>query len=276
MLWCVIARQTDGIEARVLEAAEEIEPHSVLRGILAGVPADALTEKLLAFGVRQADSPAVQARIKGYLDEMAAKHTQSGIASFFFAMAQASNTVNTDEAADAVTSAIKRHLTAAHADKEYPIRLWLSGEVKGLLERLLTDDEMRRELDRLRQAVIASERLRAWCADAAEEVLRHGIAEGRTAFAQRMEEFWENFLADNVVQTEIEAKLRLALYRLLETRGYLIGDAVERTLSSYGDDEIKGLIETKVGDDLQWIRMNGALVGGLIGLAVFCVLHTLG
>jgi uncharacterized membrane-anchored protein YjiN (DUF445 family) len=33
--------------------------------------------------------------------------------------------------------------------------------------------------------------------------------------------------------------------------------------------EISSLIEDKVGDDLQFVRINGTLVGGLIGLAIF-------
>jgi len=48
-----------------------------------------------------------------------------------------------------------------------------------------------------------------------------------------------------------------------------IGDIVRANIDGVNDDELVSQIEEKVGDDLQYIRLNGAIVGGLVGLLIY-------
>ncbi|HOD42201.1 MAG: hypothetical protein BWY32_02591 [bacterium ADurb.Bin243] len=48
-----------------------------------------------------------------------------------------------------------------------------------------------------------------------------------------------------------------------------IGDIVRSNIDGVNDDELVSQIEEKVGDDLQYIRLNGAIVGGLVGLLIY-------
>jgi uncharacterized membrane-anchored protein YjiN (DUF445 family) len=50
-----------------------------------------------------------------------------------------------------------------------------------------------------------------------------------------------------------------------------IGEIVTDTLESFSDKKLVSLIEDKVGGDLQYIRLNGALVGGLVGVTIHFV-----
>ena len=84
---------------------------------------------------------------------------------------------------------------------------------------------------------------------------------------------WQMLKQDDEFVTELEAKLRLMLYRFIEMRRDLIGAAISRTLSAYSEDEMRASIEEKVGDDLEWVRMNGAVLGGMLGLVLFFVLY---
>jgi len=45
-----------------------------------------------------------------------------------------------------------------------------------------------------------------------------------------------------------------------------IGQIVKEHLGNLKDKELVEQIENKVGDDLQYIRLNGAIVGGIVGL----------
>lgn len=49
----------------------------------------------------------------------------------------------------------------------------------------------------------------------------------------------------------------------------LIGALVEEQLNRLTDEDLTELIETKVGEDLHWIRLNGTFVGGLIGAVLY-------
>jgi uncharacterized membrane-anchored protein YjiN (DUF445 family) len=50
-----------------------------------------------------------------------------------------------------------------------------------------------------------------------------------------------------------------------------IGEMVQFSLSKLNDVELVGQIEEKVGDDLQFIRLNGAIVGGFVGVVIAAI-----
>jgi uncharacterized membrane-anchored protein YjiN (DUF445 family) len=51
----------------------------------------------------------------------------------------------------------------------------------------------------------------------------------------------------------------------------MIGIMVEEQLSRLSNEKLVEMIEEKAGDDLNWIRINGAVVGGLVGVGIFVV-----
>ena len=53
----------------------------------------------------------------------------------------------------------------------------------------------------------------------------------------------------------------------------LIGVAVRQVLSGFDKKRFNDFLESKVGEDLAWIRINGALVGASIGFLAFLFLN---
>jgi uncharacterized membrane-anchored protein YjiN (DUF445 family) len=62
---------------------------------------------------------------------------------------------------------------------------------------------------------------------------------------------------------------------IVSTRRHLIGDTVRMNLAEMADEQWSSEIQQKVGDDLQWIRVNGAMVGFLAGVALSLAKHLL-
>lgn len=62
---------------------------------------------------------------------------------------------------------------------------------------------------------------------------------------------------------------------IVSTRRHLIGDTVRMNLSKMADQQWSSEIQQKIGDDLQWIRVNGAMVGFLAGIALSLAKHLL-
>ena len=75
---------------------------------------------------------------------------------------------------------------------------------------------------------------------------------------------------DNM-KKEFNALIRNFVINLVETRHSEIGKVVEESLNKFDSDEIIDLAYDKFGDDLQIIRINGSLVGGLVGIVIFLV-----
>jgi uncharacterized membrane-anchored protein YjiN (DUF445 family) len=61
---------------------------------------------------------------------------------------------------------------------------------------------------------------------------------------------------------------------LVEKRHDRIGEMVRGSLEKLSDLDLVGQIESKVGRDLQYIRLNGAIVGGFAG-AVLAIIKML-
>ncbi len=59
------------------------------------------------------------------------------------------------------------------------------------------------------------------------------------------------------------------LEQLIETNHHQIGEIVKTRLNTFTDELLVSFIETKAGNDLQMIRINGTAVGGLTGILLY-------
>lgn len=59
---------------------------------------------------------------------------------------------------------------------------------------------------------------------------------------------------------------------LIEKHHSMIGSMVEDQLNRFTDDQLVRMIEDKAGADLNWIRINGAIVGGFVGASLFLII----
>ncbi|PIE50524.1 MAG: hypothetical protein CSA38_02695 [Flavobacteriales bacterium] len=80
-------------------------------------------------------------------------------------------------------------------------------------------------------------------------------------------------LVDKLKQNEdlksnIDASIKRAIEKIIAENHDEIGKMVETSLASLNDKELVNQIEDKVGNDLQYIRLNGAIVGGLVGVII--------
>lgn len=65
-----------------------------------------------------------------------------------------------------------------------------------------------------------------------------------------------------------EERVRSTLIAFVEANHYRIGMLVKENLDSMDDASLVNMLEEKVGKDLQWIRVNGALCGFVVGLVL--------
>ena len=56
---------------------------------------------------------------------------------------------------------------------------------------------------------------------------------------------------------------------LVDKHHSLVGALVEEQMNRLSDQDLTELIQARVGEDLNWIRLNGTFVGGLIGLVLY-------
>lgn len=70
---------------------------------------------------------------------------------------------------------------------------------------------------------------------------------------------------------KFNAQVQALLLPLIEKQHGRIGKIVQEGLERYSDEMLVELIESKTGEDLQMIRINGSVVGGLAGMLIYLV-----
>lgn len=102
-----------------------------------------------------------------------------------------------------------------------------------------------------------------------------GVSDSAVQIEDRLHELWVAHSGDAGVRDRLEASLHdICLTLLTEAHG-LIGVIVRQVLGGLTDERFNYFIESKVEEDLSWIRINGALVGAVIGLVVWTFLHVI-
>lgn len=84
-----------------------------------------------------------------------------------------------------------------------------------------------------------------------------------------LEQRIEAFLSDAAARTSFNAWILRWFDGLLAAHHAELLQMMERQLARMSDDEMVELVETRVEDDLQMIRINGAVVGSLVGMVLY-------
>jgi uncharacterized membrane-anchored protein YjiN (DUF445 family) len=92
------------------------------------------------------------------------------------------------------------------------------------------------------------------------------------AIQDALREAQGRFLSDASSQGRLLAWLRPKAKALLEQHHSQIGAMVEGSLKMFTDAALVKIVDDKFGDDLQFVRLNGALLGFLIGVILSSVL----
>jgi uncharacterized membrane-anchored protein YjiN (DUF445 family) len=80
---------------------------------------------------------------------------------------------------------------------------------------------------------------------------------------------------DPTLPAHINRRIRILTVRLLTKRRVEIGTYISHVVRSWDTTTLVNKLELQVGKDLQYIRINGTLVGGLVGLVIFTVTRLL-
>ncbi|WP_017497802.1 DUF445 domain-containing protein [Flavobacterium sp. WG21] len=83
--------------------------------------------------------------------------------------------------------------------------------------------------------------------------------------------FGNGLKEDIVMIDKINNFIKNDLLSMLLNNKKVIGDLISSTVKSWDGKEVSEKLELEIGKDLQYIRINGTLVGGLIGLVIYAV-----
>ncbi len=168
-------------------------------------------------------------------------------------------------------------------DPDHPWREQANALIENLIDDLAHDPEMRAQGEALKQEILANpvfaEQALA-LRDELESGLRHDLprhaeaivgwlATSAAALGRWLEE-------DPLRRARINRRVRLLALRTILPRRAEIGAYIAAVVDNWDTATLVNRLELQVGKDLQYIRINGTLVGGLVGLLIFTLSRAFG
>ncbi|HEX4902789.1 MAG TPA: DUF445 domain-containing protein [Acidimicrobiales bacterium] len=159
------------------------------------------------------------------------------------------------------------------------LRTRIDVAVERIIGRLERDEVWGSRAEELRDELLDHPALRHFLEslwDDAKSTLRTQSLDGGSALRQRAAELLvgaaERFAADREAMARLDELAEQGARALVETFGDEITRLIATTISQWDGEETASRLELLLGRDLQFIRINGTIVGGLAGLAI----HALG
>ncbi|MDQ4421139.1 DUF445 domain-containing protein [Sphingobium sp. DEHP117] len=180
--------------------------------------------------------------------------------------------------ANAILDGLMKLFAEMAEDREHPVRLRALEGLETFAHRLQHDPEMQAKVARIRDEVIANPALQKWIDGLWEQgraallrVARDPEAVVAGKFGEALRQIGMSIEGDPALKTVINRFVRRAVVGLTASYGDSIVRLVSETVRGWDAGTVTERLESAVGRDLQYIRINGTLVGGLVGVAIHTV-----
>ena len=160
----------------------------------------------------------------------------------------------------------------------HPWRKELQGAIEQVIASLATDPALAAQGEELKARVLADPVFQRQAELMWEKIERRLVADLSTrgddvakAIDAALLGLANWLLSDPELTAALNRRIRLAALRALPPRRAEIGAYIAEVVRRWNTDTLVDKLELSVGCDLQFIRINGTLVGGVIGLLIFAV-----
>ena len=169
-------------------------------------------------------------------------------------------------------------LAAVRDDPAHPARKAVDRLLNQLAEDLQNDPEMMDRFESFKRRMLShpdmSTSLTAvW--DAVRTALIDAIADPngplRVRATQTIKDLGTRLQTDDVLRAKVDTRATEAVGYVIRTYGNEIVSVISDTIERWDGREASERIELHVGRDLQFIRINGTVVGALVGLVIHTV-----
>ena len=178
-----------------------------------------------------------------------------------------------------IFSGVQHFLAEVGDDPDHEVRRSIEARVIELAERLRTDPEMIARVEELKDELLSHPEVQRWFESlwgsvkhATIEAAGNPTSELRVRVTDGLRTLGERLVADEELQAKIDDWLERALAYVVDNYKSEVADLIATTVERWDSKDTSRRIELQVGRDLQFIRINGTVVGGIAGVLI----HTVG
>jgi uncharacterized membrane-anchored protein YjiN (DUF445 family) len=173
---------------------------------------------------------------------------------------------------------LRGFLMEVGASPHHEFRDYLEQRVRDLAARLQTDPDLIARGEEIKRQIVTHPAVRRWTmslwADLKSLLQRQAqdpSSQLRQRIAAEVVAVGERVAADPALQAKIDGWFEQVVMFLVEEHRHEAGDLIAHTVERWDPRDAATRVELAVGRDLQYIRINGTVVGGLAGIAIHAV-----
>lgn len=183
-----------------------------------------------------------------------------------------------EKLSSSVLDGLYRLLAEILVDPDHPLRGKVEEGLAKFASDLQTDPQMRAKVERAKSDLLANPALADWWMGVWERMRRGMIELARNPdkamdgqLGSALRELGEKLREDPALQHQLNRLARRTAVGIAQRHGEQIVRLVSETVKRWDARTITDRIENAVGRDLQFIRINGTMVGGLVGITIHAV-----
>ncbi|MCS5720779.1 DUF445 domain-containing protein [Herbiconiux sp. CPCC 203407] len=169
-------------------------------------------------------------------------------------------------------------LNAVREDPEHPLRVAIDGYLVDLTDRLQHDPEMGERVEEMKAEFLESPRLRSFAGqlwEAVKTTLGESLADPasplRSSVTSTLVDLGVRLSGDRTLAAKIDAWIADAAGYAVQKYRHDLASVISDTVKRWDARETTEKIELQVGRDLQFIRINGTVVGAIAGVGIFAI-----
>jgi len=179
---------------------------------------------------------------------------------------------------DRFVTGIVRLLREVVADPAHPLRMQFADSTRTLIAKLKTSPEMHDRGAAIKRQIIEHLRSKPYYATLWNEIKARILADVasdrsrlRETASSLLNALGSGLAKDEVMQHKLNEWLTGALETLMLAHRHQISLLITDVVKSWDAQDVSEKIELEIGKDLQFIRLNGTLVGGCVGVLLHLV-----
>ena len=187
-----------------------------------------------------------------------------------------------DKVFDRVFAGLQVFLQEVGTDPRHELRRSYDARLRAYVHALRTDPDTAARIEDLKKELLEHPAVRTWSGslwtnlkNAVLAAAADPASELRTRVAGMITQLAGSLQTDPTLRELVQRHTHSIAGYLVERFSGDLADLVSSTVARWDTEETSHRIELQVGRDLQWIRVNGTVVGGLAGLVIYTVAQVL-
>ncbi|WP_051063118.1 DUF445 domain-containing protein [Ilumatobacter nonamiensis] len=183
-----------------------------------------------------------------------------------------------DRVFDKIYDVLGRFLADVLDSPHHQVRASVDERATDFARRLREDPELHRKGEELKQELLDHPEVRRWIDSLWTETKASMLvaiddpdSELRRRIASSTQRLGERLADEPELQRKVDDWIASALGHLVANYRNEVSDLIESTVAKWDADATADKLELQVGRDLQFIRINGTIVGGLAGFVIHAI-----